>query len=59
MIFTIRCCEKVLIVTGFTFTYRCELKGLFVLLSRTHTGPGRAIKQEQEENSLNHVQAFL
>ena len=38
--------------------YRSELKGLFVLLSRTQAGPGRAVKQEQEENSRNHIQAF-
>ena len=25
------------------------------MLSRTQAGPGRAVKQEQEENSRNHV----
>ena len=35
-----------------------ELKGLYVLLTRTQAEPGRAVKQEQEENSRNHVQAF-
>ena len=25
----------------------------------TQAGPGRAVKQEQEQNSLNQVQAFL
>ena len=34
-------------------------KGLFVLLSRTWAGPGRTVKQDQEEISLNHVQAFI
>ena len=38
--------------------YRGELKSLYVLLSRTQAGPGIAVKQGQEENSLNHVQAF-
>ena len=38
--------------------YRGELKGLYVLLSRTQAGSGRAVKQQQEENSHNHVQAF-
>ena len=37
---------------------RGELKGLNVLLSRTQAGPGRAVMQEQEENSRNQVQAF-
>ena len=40
-----------------TINYRGELKGLFVLLSRSRTGPGRAVKQEQDENSCNHAQA--
>ena len=38
--------------------YRDELKGVYVFLSRTKSGPGRAVKQEQEENSRNHVHAF-
>ena len=29
--------------------YRGENKGLYVLLSRTQEGPGRTIKQEQED----------
>ena len=29
------------------------------MLSKTQAGPGRAVKQEQEQNSRNHVQAFL
>ena len=36
--------------------YRDELKGLYVLLSRTQAGPGRTVKQEQEDISRNHVQ---
>ena len=39
-------------------TYRGVNKGLHVLLSRTQEGPGRTVKQEQEESSRNHVQAF-
>ena len=39
--------------------YRGVNKGLFVLLSRTQAGPGRTVKQEQEEISRNHVQTFI
>ena len=39
--------------------YRGENKGLYVLLSRTQAGPGRTVKQEQEEISRNHVQTFI
>ena len=39
--------------------YRGANKGLYVLLSRTQAGPGRAVKQEQEEISRNHVQTFI
>ena len=38
--------------------YREPAKGLQILLSRTQAGPGRAVKQEQEEISPNHVQAI-
>ena len=38
--------------------YRAEKKYLQMLLSRTQAGPGRKVKQEQEEISRNHVQAF-
>ena len=38
--------------------YRGESKGFYVLLSRNLAGPGRAVKQEQEDNSSNHVPAF-
>ena len=30
-----------------------------ILLSNSQTGPGRKVKQEQEEISRNHVQAFF
>ena len=36
--------------------YRDEINSLQILLSRTHAGPGRTVKQEQEEISPNHVQ---
>ena len=39
--------------------YRGGNKGLYVLLSMTQAGPGRTVKQEQEEISLNHVQTFI
>ena len=38
--------------------YRGEIKGMYILLSRTQARPGRAGKQEQEENSRNYVKAF-
>ena len=31
---------------------------MYFLLSRTQAGPGRTVKQEQEEISRNHVQTF-
>ena len=43
----------------FTFIkYRDRLKGVQILLSRTQAGPGRTVKQEQEQTSRNHPQAF-
>ena len=39
--------------------YRGANKGLHVLLSRTQAGPGRTVKQEQEEISHNHAQTFI
>ena len=45
-------------VIGSKATYRGELKGLYALISRTQAGPVRVVKQGQEENSHNHVQAF-
>ena len=38
--------------------YRGENNGLFVLLSMIQAGPGRTVKQEQEQISRNHVQTF-
>ena len=42
-----------------TFKVQRGKKGLFVLLSRTQAGPGRTVKQEQEQISRNHVQTFI
>ena len=39
--------------------YRDRLKGMQILLSNSQAGPGRKVKQEQEEISRNHVQAFI
>ena len=30
-----------------------------ILLSNSQAGPGRTVKQEQEDISPNHVQAFI
>ena len=38
-----------------TKLYRAEKKSLQILLSSTKAGPGRKVKQEQEEISRNHV----
>ena len=38
--------------------YRAPGKSMYFLLSRTQAGPGRTVKQEQEEISRNHVQTF-
>ena len=38
------------------FMYRDEIDSLQILLSRTQAGPGRAVKELQEQNSPNHVQ---
>ena len=39
--------------------YRGGNKGLYVLLSRTQAGPGRTVKQEQEEMSRNYIRTNL
>ena len=39
-------------------TYRAPGKSMYFWLSRTQAGPGRTVKQEQEEISHNHVQTF-
>ena len=36
--------------------YRDEINSLQIQLSGTQTGPGRAVKEQQEQNSPNHVQ---
>ena len=41
-----------------TLVYRGEIYSLQILLSRTQAGPGRQIKQEQEDISRNHAQSF-
>ena len=38
--------------------YRDRLKRVQILLSRTQAGPGREVKQKQEETSSNHVHAL-
>ena len=38
--------------------YRDEIYSLQILLSRPQAGPGRTVKQEQEEISPNHVQTL-
>ena len=39
--------------------YRAEKKSMQILLSRTQAGLDRTGKQEQEQISPNHVQAFF
>ena len=39
--------------------YGARNKGLQMLLSNSQAGPGRTVKQEQEDISCNHVQAFV
>ena len=36
--------------------YRDEMNSLQIQLSSTQAGPGRAVKEQQEQNSPNHVQ---
>ena len=38
--------------------YRDRVKGVQIMLSNSQAGPDRKVKQEQEEISRNHVQAF-
>ena len=38
--------------------YRDRLKGVRILLSNSQAGPGRTVKQEQEDISCNHVPSF-
>ena len=46
------------IAIAFAGVYRDRLKGVQILLSNSQAVPGRKVKQEQEEISRNHVQAF-
>ena len=39
--------------------YRARNKGMQILLSNSQAVPGTTVKQEQEEISRNHVQAFI
>ena len=39
-----------------SYIYRDEINSLQIQLSRTQAGPGRAVKEQQEQNSPNHVQ---
>ena len=39
--------------------YRARNKSMQILLSNSQAGSGRTVKQEQEEISRNHVQAFI
>ena len=38
------------------YMYRDEINSLQIQLSRTQAGPGRAVQEQQEQNSPNHVQ---
>ena len=48
-----------LLSATFAHMYRARNKGMQILLSNSQAGPGRTVKQEQEEISRNHVQAFI
>ena len=39
-----------------TRLYRVEINSLQIQLSRTQAGPDRAVKEQQEQNSPNHIQ---
>ena len=53
------CYEKVVhFISHSGGNYRAPGKSMYFLLSRTQAGPGRTVKQEQEETSRNHVQTF-
>ena len=36
--------------------YKDEINSLQIQLSRTQAGPGKAVKEQQEQKSPNHVQ---
>ena len=44
------------LLLAYFYLYRDETCSLQILLSRTQAGPGRTVKQEQEEISPNHIQ---
>ena len=43
----------------FSAVYMARDKDMQILLSNSQAGPVRTVKQEQEEISRNHVQAFI
>ena len=47
--------KKIAVPFAYVMSYRAEKKSLQILLSSTQAGPGRKVKQEQEEISRNHV----
>ena len=49
------CGESSMVNFSSILKYRAEKKSLQILLSSTQAGPGRKVKQEQEEISRNHV----
>ena len=49
---------KITLTGRWKWIYRDRQKSMQILLSRTQAGPGRTGKQEQEQSSCNHVQAF-
>ena len=51
--------NSLLVLKFAVFKYRARNKGMHILLSNSQAGPGRTVKQEQEEISRNHVQAFI
>ena len=51
--------NSLLVLKFAVFKYRARNKGMHILLSNSQAGPGRTVKQEQEEISRNHVQTFI
>ena len=48
-----------IISLDFPKQYSARNKGMQILLSNSRAEPGRTVKQEQEEISRNHIQAFI
>ena len=48
-----------LLIDSQEYIYRARNKGMQILLSYSQAGSGRTVKQEQEDISRNHVQAFI